>query len=740
MSNANAEEDDDDGESYSQQQTQTQQQTQPQTQPLNSQPSPSWPSNLWGLLVSTSASPTLAELSRRDKENTPATTTDEEYIERPARVEMVVGKWEIRVGRNPKSDLCLNGKKISSNQARIWIDESGEEEGVRLEDTSTNGTFVRGRKVGKGKITLLESGDEIIFGPATTSFTNDFRYIFQGPHGSKSSSNSNQPWGIAESSGGGIHEKYDVREQIGKGSFATVRKGIRRSDGKMMAIKIIMKARFSANLKTMEMIGREVEIMKALDHKYCVRYIDYFEDEQRMWLVMEYVDGGDLLDYVMKRSGLSESETREIALMVCEAVAYLHSKGIAHRDIKPENLLLTRGARPIAKVTDFGLAKMVDTNTMLRTACGTPSYLAPEVILKEAHAGYGTQVDSWSIGVVLYSCMTNATPFDESESTPLPQRMQERYVDFSNLNMDYGISDIGIDFLRRLLIINPAERMSASDALKHPWLATGAEELGTSNSLPLHVSTLPYNDPNTSSSKEARTTNGNGNSVPFGMENTPSLTSAAISPDESFEYSQQLDKLRLGTLARSMDTASCTTPDRQDMDDSESHDLSTDAGTIGLPTPVVAQTEFDPQSTRRMSTSGDSPIKATKRKEPASAFSSASDLDEVEGSGMSLDGFTTRDLAREEWEKRGSVELNEEVDENGEEEEVKGGRGGRRRATSAAAAREATPRRKSVATRGATPAAEMVLREDGSPDSLAQIDTGLPGPTTRRRAKVARLS
>ncbi|KAM0746431.1 Pkinase-domain-containing protein [Meredithblackwellia eburnea MCA 4105] len=426
-------------------------QTQPLTQPF-SQTANSFPSNLWAILLSTSSATSSAS-SSAVHDGTTDSAKENTYPPRPARFEMRWGKHECMIGRHPKADVVLEGKKISSWHAKIWIDPERLGEGIRLMDLSTNGTFVRGRKVGKNKVTLLSPGDDIIFGPATTSFDADFRYIFQCPPPAFTPSQGGgagdgggvgigAPWGIAESDGGGIHELYEVREQIGKGSFASVRKAIRRSDGRMMAVKIIQKARFISNPKTMEMISREVEIMKALDHKYCVRYMDYFEDDQRMWLVMEYVDGGDLLDYVMKRQGLSESDTREIALMVCEAVAYLHSKRVTHRDIKPENLLLTRGARPLAKVTDFGLAKMVDGNTMLRTACGTPSYLAPEVILKEAQAGYGPAVDAWSIGVVLFSCLTNSTPFDESESTPLPQRMKERSVDFGGLR-EFGISEIG---------------------------------------------------------------------------------------------------------------------------------------------------------------------------------------------------------------------------------------------------------------------------------------------------------
>jgi serine/threonine/tyrosine protein kinase RAD53 len=245
----------------------------------------------------------------------------------------------------------------------------------------------------------------------------------------------------------GIDRDYEVREQLGKGSFAVVRKGVRRSDGKMVAIKIIQKARFASNPATMKMFAREIEIAKQLEHVrffpplphlsfsemltllfrsrsrsvsgvstttktttesgafplFSLPFLRPLTDFPFVRLVLEYVDGGDLLDYVMKRGGLSasfpfllfsfsrdlltpsfspassaeESETRELALMICQAVSYLHSKGITHRDLKPENLLLTKGARPQCKVTDFGLAKMVNEGTMLRTMCGTPTYLAP---------------------------------------------------------------------------------------------------------------------------------------------------------------------------------------------------------------------------------------------------------------------------------------------------------------------------------------------------------------------------
>lgn len=195
---------------------------------------------------------------------------------------------------------------------------------------------------------------------------------------------------------------------------------------------------------------------------------------------MEHVKGGDLLEFVMQQSGLSESTTRTIARMSCEAIAYLHSVGIAHRDIKPENILLDmptgslRGADSslVVKVSDFGLAKSgLDAGTYLKTMCGTPAYLAPEVILNPQGFGYGPAVDAWSLGVVFFCCLTNSTPFDEDENEPLRDRMEKRRVHFDEITAK-GHSEMATDFLRNLLERDPMKRMTPREALDHPWLAT----------------------------------------------------------------------------------------------------------------------------------------------------------------------------------------------------------------------------------------------------------------------------
>lgn len=125
--------------------------------------------------------------------------------------------------------------------------------------------------------------------------------------------------------------------------------------------------------------------------------------------------------------------------------------------------MMTKGINPLCKVADFGLAKMVQEGTKFQTACGTPTYLAPEVILNPSSSGgYSDKVDPWSVGIILFSCITNSTPFDESESTPLPQRMRERVVDLELL-VEQNVSDDCLDFIGKLLCLDPNLRMSAGE-------------------------------------------------------------------------------------------------------------------------------------------------------------------------------------------------------------------------------------------------------------------------------------
>ncbi len=261
-----------------------------------------------------------------------------------------------------------------------------------------------------------------------------------------------------------------------------------------ISLQCITRHRFANNARTLQLFDREVQILESLDHENICRLIEVFDDPQHIYLVLEYVDGGDLLSYIMKHAdpgpGLSEQQAAHVTTMICRAMAYTHSLGVAHRDLKPENILLSSDQPPIIKVADFGLAKMVDEGTALRTMVGTPQYLAPEVVMQTAaKPGYENIVDSWSVGVIVYSMLTNALPFDEDPDEPVNVRIRKRVeqpFDYDLLR-EYNISELGINFIECLLAKDPAKRMSLTDALHHSWLddqALGGESLELSSDIP----------------------------------------------------------------------------------------------------------------------------------------------------------------------------------------------------------------------------------------------------------------
>lgn len=228
----------------------SQTQTQPQTQVAAQADGPArnLPSHLWGLLTGWAASSSeLFQLDRGQRQL------------KPGRLELSDDKFRYQVGRHPRCELRLDGKKISSFHADIFLDQGDGQ--VKIRDTSTNGTTVRNTRLSKGEVTVLQSGDSIIFGALSHNPLEDFRYTFQGAVSVADRDNL-----FGDSDGGGIRELYDVQEQIGKGSFATVRRAIDRRTGTTVAVKIVNKARFIGNPKTMEMIRREIAIMKQIDH------------------------------------------------------------------------------------------------------------------------------------------------------------------------------------------------------------------------------------------------------------------------------------------------------------------------------------------------------------------------------------------------------------------------------------------------------------------------------------------
>ncbi|WVN85958.1 uncharacterized protein L203_101116 [Cryptococcus depauperatus CBS 7841] len=369
------------------------------------------------------------------------------------------------------------GSELSAETTQAWKDGEREPE-VWVEDLkSSNGTFVNGARVSVRR--LLQHGDEISLGHPETLDYHDVRYIYRsiGSKGSRTDTSSHETL----SKVGEVFERYQLLERLGKGTFAEVRKAVDVETGDMRAIKQIVKHRFAGNTKTLQLFHREINITRSLEHENICRLIDWYEDPQHICLVLEFVDGGDLLDYIMQwpnesGGGLPEKHAIELTIQICRAMAYTHSKGITHRDLKPENILLSKGDNgcPKIKVADFGLAKMIHTNTMLVSMVGTPQYLAPEVVMQtKQQPGYENVVDSWSVGIIVYSMMTKALPFDEDSEIPVDQRVRARFTQPADLLLleQVGMSKNAIDFVARLLEKDPAKRLTMKQALRNQWLS-----------------------------------------------------------------------------------------------------------------------------------------------------------------------------------------------------------------------------------------------------------------------------
>ena len=178
-----------------------------------------------------------------------------------------------------------------------------------------------------------------------------------------------------------IKETYKIEATLGKGSFATVKRAKHRATGERFAVKVLSKKKMSEEDKVS--MKTEIEILKQVDHPNIVKLIDVFEDEKHWCLVMELMQGGELFDEILDKEHFSEIEAREATKSIIDAIGYCHEKGICHRDIKPENLLLLSKELGITslKIADFGLARLMEENTLASTTCGTPGYVAPEVLM-----------------------------------------------------------------------------------------------------------------------------------------------------------------------------------------------------------------------------------------------------------------------------------------------------------------------------------------------------------------------
>jgi len=272
-----------------------------------------------------------------------------------------------------------------------------------------------------------------------------------------------------------VRASYDIKEQIGKGMFSVVYRGVSKVNKQDVAIKVLNKKHVKKlDKKSEARLETEITILKAVSHANVACLKEMFENKEELYLVMEYAAGGELFKKVVKKGALQEREAAICAFRLVSALDYLHSLGIVHRDLKPENLLLKlKEDDSSVMITDFGLSRILDDQSMATTACGTPYYVAPEVI--NGGGAYGMEVDFWSLGVITYFLLCGFPPFMADDLNGIFQLIQRAEYDYPSPYWD-NVSENAKDFIRRLLVTDPRKRMLAGDALKHPWIVTAKQE------------------------------------------------------------------------------------------------------------------------------------------------------------------------------------------------------------------------------------------------------------------------
>ncbi|XP_012141377.1 calcium/calmodulin-dependent protein kinase I isoform X1 [Megachile rotundata] len=296
-----------------------------------------------------------------------------------------------------------------------------------------------------------------------------------------------------------VEDKYVLKELLGTGAFSEVRLAeSKEKPGQMFAVKIIDKKALKGKEDSLE---NEIRVLRRLTHPNIVQLLETFEDKHKVYLVMELVTGGELFDRIVEKGSYTEKDASGLIRQVLEAVDYMHDQGVVHRDLKPENLLYySPDEDSKIMISDFGLSKMEDSGIMA-TACGTPGYVAPEVL---AQKPYGKAVDVWSIGVISYILLCGYPPFYDENDVNLFAQILKGEFEFDSPYWD-DISDSAKDFIHKLMCVNVEERFTCKQALAHPWISGNAASnknihgsVGKSSSSLMVAASLPRSHGHTS--------------------------------------------------------------------------------------------------------------------------------------------------------------------------------------------------------------------------------------------------
>eukprot|EP01084_Bolivina_argentea_P126420 223848_1 len=378
---------------------------------------------------------------------------------------------ETSFGRDTSQcEIELNEPQISGIHTKITrnLCEDKDSHCGTVFDLSTNGTYINKKKIGKNKNVLLCDGDELSFilyckkDKKTQQERPKVSFFFY-----KIKSDSTE-----EKERHSIFHQYDLRSTLGTGSFATVKLGIDRETGARYAIKLIDKKKYELKSKSRKKnsIMNESNILQQIDHPNIIKVYDVFDEPHTLYIVLEMACGGELFERIIEEKKLSEPITRGIMKQLLSAIMYLHEHKIAHRDLKPENILMINRKSWDIKITDFGLSRLLECDhDQLTTMCGTPLFLAPEVLSSKKHGGYGFEVDYWSLGVILYLMLVGHPPYNDKHGNLL-ELVKKAKFSFPAQTWS-GVSDEAKDLVVHLMQVDVTKRYNGEQVLAHGWMS-----------------------------------------------------------------------------------------------------------------------------------------------------------------------------------------------------------------------------------------------------------------------------
>lgn len=380
------------------------------------------------------------------------------------------------VGRSSSCEIRLGGADISSRHCQFSLSSSDTREYLMLTDMSSNGTFVNDEVLGRGNTVVLRSGDKVAF---ARSGTYVFRYLGDEVETTKRL----------------FFTDYILLNQLGSGHYAVVKEARDRTLGDVVAVKIFHPSKRGADgAEEDAKLRQEMNLLLSINHPNIVRFISHYvepagQHAMTTYLVLEKVNSGELFQRIINKQKLAEAECRALYTQLLGGLGYLHDRNIIHRDIKPENILLDITPRKPGqgqtgpwdvdeydvrvKIADFGLAKFIGELKFTNTLCGTPAYVAPEVLANRGN--YSTKVDLWLAGVLLYVCLCGFPPFSDDLAPPSmrDQILSGKYAFFSPYWDE--ISDSALDLISKMLVVDPQQRLDVCDTMSHFWFDESIE-------------------------------------------------------------------------------------------------------------------------------------------------------------------------------------------------------------------------------------------------------------------------